>query len=323
MKAVMQDAYGSADVLSVREVPVPVPAAGEVLVRVRAAGVNMADWHMMTGLPSFSRLFLGRRAPKVPTRGVDVAGVVEAVGDGVTEFAVGDEVFGSARGSFAEFAVSTPKRLAALPAGVSFEQAAATPMAGYTALQALRTAGLSGPGSGAGRRVLVVGAGGGVGSFAVQLAKRTGAHVTGACSTAKVSLVRELGADEVVDYTKDAVAGEFDVIVETAGGRSLSESRSLLTAKGALVIVGGEGGGRVFGTFGRTLAAPLASMFGKQKLAGLMAAESRDDLVALGGLLASGELRAPVDRAFTLDEAPDAITYLQEGRAVGKVVVVP
>lgn len=322
MKAVRQDAYGSAEVLSVREVPVPVPAAGEVLVRVRAAGVNMADWHMMTGLPSFSRLFLGRRAPRVLTRGVDVAGVVESVGEGVTELAPGDEVFGSARGSFAEFALSTPKRLAPLPEGVSFGDAAAVPMAGYTALQALRSAGVSKPGSGVDRRVLVIGAGGGVGSFAVQLAKRAGAHVTGVCSSSKVELVRSLGADEVVDYTKDAVTGQFDVVIETAGGRSLEESRSLLTPRGALVIVGGEGGGRVFGLAGRTMTAPLRSLFVSQKLVGLFAAESRDDLVTLGGLLASGELRVPAGATYSLDEVPSAITDLAEGRVPGKAVVV-
>lgn len=323
MRAVVQDRYGSADVLRVREVDAPSPGEGEVLVRVRAAGVNMADWHMMSGLPSFSRLFLGLRRPRTATRGVDVAGVVEAVGEGVTEFLVGDEVFGSAAGSFAELALSKPKRLALKPAGVSFEQAAASPMAGYTALQALRTAGLDAPGSGAGRRVLVVGAGGGVGSFAVQLAKHFGAHVTGVCSSDKVGLVRSLRADEVVDYTTDAVSGRFDAIVETAGARPFAESRALLTERGVLVLVGGEGGGRVFGLFGRTFAAPFASMRGKQKLVGLMATESRDDLVRLGDLLADGSLRAPVDRVFSLGEAPDAITYLAEGRAAGKVVVVP
>lgn len=323
MKAVMQGRYGSVDALELREVPVPLAGAGEVLVRVRAAGVNMADWHMMTGEPTFARLFLGLAGPKVKTRGVDVAGVVEAVGVGVTEFSVGDEVLGSARGSFAEFAVSTPKRLALKPEGVSFVDAAAVPMAGYTALQALRAAGVSESGDGEGRRVLVIGAGGGVGSFAVQLAKLFGAHVTGVCSTGKVALVRSLGADEVVDYTKDAVTGSFDVVVETAGGRSLAESRELLRGRGVLVIVGGEGGGRVFGLAGRTFAAPFASLGRRQKVVGLLATESRDDLVRLGDLLASGSLRVPVDRVLGLDEAPDAITYLADGHAAGKVVVAP
>lgn len=319
----MQDRYGSADVLRVREVDAPTPGAGEVLVRVRAAGVNMADWHMMTGLPSLSRLFLGLRRPRTGTRGVDVAGVVEAVGAGVAGFSVGDEVFGAGRGSFAELALSKPRRLALKPAGVSFEQAAASPMAGYTALQALRAAGLDAPGSGAGRRVLVVGAGGGVGSFAVQMAKHFGAHVTGVCSSGKVGLVRSLGADEVVDYTSDAVTGSFDVIVETAGARPFAESRALLTERGVLVLVGGEGGGRVFGLVGRTMFAPLASLFASQRFVGLLATESADDLGLLGSLLQSGAIRAAVDRIFPLDEAPDAITYLQEGRAAGKVIVVP
>lgn len=323
MKAVMQDKYGSADTLEVREVDVPTPGPGQVLVRVKAAGVNMADWHLMTGEPTVARLFLGFGGPKAKTRGSDVAGVVEAAGEGVTEFEVGDEVFGSASGSFAEFAVARGGRLTHKPANVSFEHAAATPMAGYTALQALRAAGIAAAGDGADKHVLVIGAGGGVGSFTVQLAKHFGARVTGVCSTSKVALVRSLGADEVIDYTKDAVTGSFDVVIETAGGRSLAESRALLTREGVLVVVGGEGGGRVFGLAGRTVVAPLKSMFVSQKLAGLFAVESSDDLALLSSLLSSGAITPAIDRTFSLDEAPDAIRHLQEGRAAGKVVVVP
>lgn len=316
----MQDAYGSAEVLELREVERPVPAADEVLIRVVAAGVNMADWHLMTGLPTFARLFLGFGGPRVRTRGSDVAGVVEEVGSAVTRFRVGDEVFGSASGSFAEFAVAREKRVVLKPEGVPFVQAAAVSMAGYTALQALRAAGVV-EGVEAGIRVLVVGAGGGVGSFAVQLAQHFGAHVTGVCSTSKVELVRSLGADAVIDYTAEPVVGEFDVVIDIAGGRSLRESRGLLSPKGVLVIVGGEGGGKVFGLAGRSIGAPFLSMFSSQKLVGLFATESQDDLVALAELLASGAITPAVDRTFSLAEAPDAIRYLAEGRAAGKVVV--
>jgi NADPH:quinone reductase-like Zn-dependent oxidoreductase len=333
VKAIMQDRYGSADVLELREVKRPVPAADEVLIRVRAAGVNMADWHSMTGEPTFARLFLGRGGPKEKTRGSDVAGVVEEVGSAVTRFSPGDEVFGSARGSFAEFAVARERRLAPKPANLSFVQAAAVSMAGYTALQALRAAGVvegaaggvvgevTGGGAAGGIRVLVIGAAGGVGSFTVQLAKHFGAHVTGVCSTGKVGLVRLLGADAVIDYTSEPVSGEFDVVIDTAGGRSLRESRKLLAPKGTLVVVGGEGGGRVFGLAGRSLAAPFLSMFGSQKLVGLFATESADDLVTLAGLLASGAITPAIDRTFPLAEAADAIRHLEAGRAAGKVVV--
>ncbi len=316
----MQDAYGSADVLELREVERPVPAADEVLIRVVAAGVNMADWHLMTGLPTFARLFLGFGGPRERTRGSDVAGVVVEVGPAVTRFRVGDEVFGSASGSFAEFAVAREKRVVLKPEGVPFVQAAAVSMAGYTALQALRAAGVV-EGVEAGIRVLVVGAGGGVGSFAVQLAKHVGAHVTGVCSTSKVELVRSLGADAVIDYTAEPVTGEFDVVIDIAGGRSLGESRKLLAPKGILVVVGGEGGGRVFGLAGRSFAAPFLSLFGSQKFVGLFATESQDDLAALAELLASGAITPAVDRTFSLAEAPDAIRHLEAGRAAGKVVV--
>lgn len=320
MRAIVQDKYGPASVLSLAEVERPTLKAGEVLIRVKAAGVNMADWHLMTGEPTVSRLALGFGGPRQRTRGIDVAGVVEEVGAGVTEFAVGDEVFGSADGSFADFAVSKPKRLWRKPANVSFEQAGAASMAGYTALQALRAAGIAGS-SDVGRTVLVIGAAGGVGSFAVQLAKRFGAHVTGVCSTRKVELVRSLGADEVVDYTRDAVTGQFDVVLDIAGGRSVSEGRALLTDKGALVIVGGEGGGRVFGLAGRSLAAPLRSTFTSQKLSGLFAIENRGDLELLAGLLSSGAIRAAIDRTYPLEGVPDALRHLGDGGAAGKVVI--
>lgn len=323
MRAVTQDAYGSADVLTMTDIPRPTPKSGDVLIRVKAAGVNMADWHMMTGEPTIARLGLGFGAPRVKTRGVDVAGIVEEAGAGATEFAVGDEVFGAAHGSFAEFALSTPKRLARKPAEVSFEQAGAASMAGYTALQALRAAKITRPGEGDGKTVLIIGAAGGVGSFAVQLAAHFGAHVTGVCSTGKVDLVRSLGADAVIDYTADAVTGRFDVVLDLAGGRSVSQGRALLTPRGTLVIIGGEGGGRVFGLAGRSLVAPLRSMFTRQRLTGLFATENRDDLVLLVGLLASGAITTAIDRVLPLEEVPDALRHLGGGRAAGKVVIVP
>jgi len=322
VKAIMQDAYGSADVLELREVERPVLAADEVLIRVMAAGVNMADWHSMTGEPTFARLFIGVGGPKEKTRGSDVAGVVEEVGSTVTRFRPGDEVFGSARGSFAEFAVTRERRVVPKPANLSFEQAATVSMAGYTALQALRAAGVE-EGAAGGIRVLVIGAAGGVGSFTVQLAKHFGAHVTGVCSTGKVELVRSLGADAVIDYTSEPVTGEFDVVIDIAGGRALRDSRRLLAPKGVLVIVGGEGGGRVFGLAGRSLAAPFLSMFSSQKLVGLFATESADDLAALAELLASGAITPSIDRTFSLAEAPDAIRHLAAGHPAGKVVVAP
>lgn len=322
MRAVVQDKYGSADVLTVAAVDRPTPKPDEVLIRVKAAGVNMADWHLMTGEPTVARLALGFGGPRQKTRGVDVAGIVEELGESVTEFAVGDEVFGSASGSFADFAVSKPKRLWRKPDNVPFEQAGTVCMAGYTALQALRAAGVTGA-SDVGRTVLVIGAAGGVGSFAVQLAKHFGAHVTGVCSTRKVEFVKSLGADSVIDYKADAVTGRFDVVLDVAGGRSVSEGRALLTEKGALVVVGGEGGGRVFGLAGRALAAPLKSMFSEQKLVGLFAVENRADLAFLGELLASGAITTAIDRRYPLEGVADALRHLGDGRAAGKVVILP
>lgn len=323
MKAVVQDKYGSADVLELRDVERPTPSEDEVLVRVKAAGVNMADWHMMAGKPTIMRLFgVGFRAPKQPIRGSDVAGVVEEVGSGVTQFVPGDEVFGSARGAFAEFATARVKRLLPKPEGVSFEQAAAVSMVGYTALQALRAGDVSLDALG-GQRILVIGAAGGVGSMTVQLAKHFGATVTGVCSTAKVALVRSLGADDVIDYVHGTLQGIYDVIVDTAGNRLLGTLRRLLTPKGRLVIVGGEGGGSVLGALKRNLRAAAMGPFTGQKLIGLMAMESPDDLAIMRDLLACGAITAPIERTFSLAEAADAIRHLEAGRAMGKVVVVP
>jgi NADPH:quinone reductase-like Zn-dependent oxidoreductase len=321
VKAIVQDVYGSADVLQLREVPKPAPSADEVLIRVHAAGVDQGVWHLMTGMPYLVRLFgFGLTKPKVPVRGREVAGVVEAIGAAVTRFQPGDEVYGTCEGSFAEFVCAKEKRVARKPANLSFEEAAAAPISAVTALQAVRDAGQVA----AGQKVLVIGAGGGVGSFAVQLAKAFGAEVTGVCSTGKVDLVRSLGADHVTDYTRDdfSRAGVlYDVILDTAGNRPLSVSRKALTPRGTLVIVGGEGGGKVTGGFERSLGAPLASLFSGQKFKGLVSTENYPDLEALTSFLEAGSVKPAIDKVYALSEAPAAVAYMHEGRARGKVVV--
>jgi NADPH:quinone reductase-like Zn-dependent oxidoreductase len=321
MKAIVQDVYGNADVLRLADIPKPVPASGEVLLKVRAAGVDQGVWHLMTGRPYLVRLLgFGLKRPKVPVRGREVAGVVEAAGDGVTRFQPGDEVFGTCEGSFAEYVCAKEALLARKPVNLTFEETAAAPISAVTALQAVRDAGQVA----AGQKVLVIGAGGGVGSFAVQFAKDSGAEVTGVCSTGKVDLVKSLGADHVFDYTRDdfARAGVlYDVIIDTAGNRPLSVLRKTLAAKGTLVIVGGEGGGNVTGGFERSMAAPLASLFSGQKFKGLVAKENHQDLEALTALFEAGRVKPVVDRVYPLTEAPAAVDYLHEGRVRGKVVV--
>jgi NADPH:quinone reductase-like Zn-dependent oxidoreductase len=321
MKAIVQDVYGSADVLELRDIARPEPGDGQVLIRVKAAGVDQGVWHLMAGLPYLVRLFgYGLKKPKVPVRGREVAGVVEAVGTGVTRFAAGDEVYGTCDGSFAEYVCAKEDKLARKPLGISFEEAAAAPISGVTALQAVRDAGQVT----VGQKVLILGAGGGVGSYAVQLAKAFGAEVTGVCSTGKVELVRSLGAGAVIDYTTSDIAGTgelYDLIIDTAGNRPLSFLRRLLVPKGMLVIVGGEGGGKLTGGLERSLGAPLVSLFSGRKFKGLAAKETHLDLEALASLIESGSVKPAVDRVFPLAEAPAAIQYLREGRARGKVVI--
>jgi NADPH:quinone reductase-like Zn-dependent oxidoreductase len=321
MKAIVQDVYGTADVLALRDVPRPVPGDDEVLVRVRAAGVDQGVWHLMTGLPYLIRLFgFGLTKPKVPVRGREVAGVVEAVGPGMTRLQVGDEVFGTCEGSFAEYVCAKEDRLARKPRNLTFEEAAASPISGVTALQAVRDAGEVT----VGEKVLVIGAGGGVGSFAVQIAKAFGADVTGVCSTGKMDLVRSLGADAVIDYTKDlfpAGGKLYDVIVDTAGNRPLSLLRRILAPRGTLVIVGGERGGKLTGGFERSLGAPLVSLFSRQKFTAVVSKETHLDLEALTALIEAGSVAPAVDKVFSLAEAPGAVRYLREGRSRGKVVV--
>ncbi|WP_327019834.1 NAD(P)-dependent alcohol dehydrogenase [Arthrobacter sp. Soil764] len=321
MKAIVQDVYGSADVLELRDIARPEPADGEVLIRVRAAGVDQGVWHLMTGLPYLVRLFgYGLKKPKVPVRGREVAGVVGAVGPGVARFSPGDEVFGTCEGSFAEYVCAKDDKVARKPSHLTFEEAAASPISGVTALQAVRDAGQVT----VGQKVLILGAGGGVGSFAVQLAKAFGAEVTGVCSTGKVELVRSLGADAVVDYTKTYIAGAgkvYDLILDAAGNRPLSFLRRLLVRKGTLVIIGGEGGSKLTGGFERSLVAPLISLFSGRKFKGLVAKETHLDLEALASLMEAGSVKPAVDKAFPLAEAPAAVRYLHEGRARGKVVL--
>jgi NADPH:quinone reductase-like Zn-dependent oxidoreductase len=321
VKAIARDTYGSVDVLELRDVPRPVAGEGEVLVRVHAAGVDAGVWHLLTGLPYLLRLMgYGLRAPAVPVLGREVAGRVEAVGAGVTRFRPGDEVFGFCEGAFAEYAMAAEGRFAARPANLTAEQAAAVPLSAVTALQALRDAGRVR----AGQRVLVIGAAGGVGTFAVQLAKVFGAHVTGVCSTTKTDLVRSLGADDVLDYTREDYADgarRFDLVLDTAGNAPLSRLRRALTPRGTLVIVGGEGGGRWLGGTDRVLRALLLSPFVRQRLRGLFSAERGEDLEALKELMEAGGVTPVVDRTYPLGELPEAIRYLRESRARGKVVI--
>jgi NADPH:quinone reductase-like Zn-dependent oxidoreductase len=322
MNAVVQDSYGPAEVLELRDIARPVVGDDEVLLQVRAAGVDPGVWHLMTGRPYLIRIMgYGLRTPKLGIRGRDVAGRVEAVGTNMTRFRPGDEVFGIGEGSFAEYVAARPDKLAPKPANLSFEQAAAVPISALTALQALRDTGKVQPG----QTVLIIGAAGGVGTFAVQLAKAFGAKVTGVCSTTKLDLVRSIGADEVIDYTREDFADggrRWDLIVDTAGRRSLSQLRRALAPRGALVIVGGEGGGRWLGGFDRQiLRAPVVGAFSRQRLRPLVSKERSQDLLVLKELIEAGKVTPVIDRTYPLAEAPEAIRYLAEGHARGKVVI--
>jgi NADPH:quinone reductase-like Zn-dependent oxidoreductase len=316
MKAIVSDVYGPPDVLQLRDVDRPAPGPGEVLVRVRAAGVDPSVWHLTGGQPYLIRLMgFGLRRPKRPVPGLDLAGTVEEVGPGVTDLRPGDEVFGTADGSFAEFVITKASRVVTKPAGLTFDQAAAVPVSACTALKGLQSVH-------SGQRLLVIGAGGGVGSYAVQLAKARQAHVTGVCSTAKADLVKKLGADEIVDYKRESISGRYDVILDTAGDRPLSQLRHHLTPKGTLVIVGGEGGGKLVGGVARSLRAALLSPFVSHQLKGLIAtAENPADLLELKGLIEDGAVTPVLDRTFALADAVAAIRYVQQGHACGKVVV--
>lgn len=321
MKALVQDRYGSSDVLYFADVEMPTIGDDDVLLKVRAASLHRGDWHMMTGLPSLIRVFgFGLRRPKQRIRGVDVAGVVHSVGSKVVDLKPGDEVFGVCRGSLAEYASAAAELLVRKPAGVSFEQAAAVPTSAVSALQGLRDAGRLT----AGQRVLVIGAAGGVGIFAVQLAKELGGIVTGVCSTAKVELVSSLGADAVIDYARgDLGAERYDLVLDLAGNRPVSVLRRSLTPTGTLVIVGGENGGRILGGFQRALGAMVVSLFVRQRLTGVAVVQRRSDLLVLADLLAAGSLAPVIHRAYPLSEAIDALRMLESGDPQGKLIITP
>lgn len=320
MRAIVQDRYGSFDVLRSARIGRPEIAEREVLLRVYAAGLDRGTWHLMTGTPYLMRVLgFGFRHPKSRVAGIDLAGIVVAVGSAVTRFAVGDEVFGMGRGSFAEFAPAPEDKLAHMPANASFEQAAATGISGGTALQALMAARVQ-----AGHRVLVIGASGGVGSYAVQLAKAFGAEVTGVCSTGKLDHVRSLGADRVIDYTRqDFADGEhrYDVIIDIGGNARLSRLRRALTRTGTAVIVGGESKGNMTGGTGRQLRALMVSPFISQRLTGLASKERASDLRILAEHIRVGGVVPDIDRIYPLEQAGEAMRYLAAGKVKGKVVI--
>ena len=322
MQAIVQDRYGEAeDVLRLEETGRPAIGDGEVLLRVHAAGVDRGVWHLMTGLPYAVRLAgYGVRAPKTRVRGREVAGRVEAVGKDVTSFQVGDEVFGIAEGALAGYARAQAGKLAHRPGSLTAVQAAAVSVSALTALQAVRDYGHVR----AGQKVLVIGASGGVGTFAVQFAKAYGAEVTGVCSTAKTDLVRSIGADHVIDYTRAGItdgAQRYDVIIDVGGNRPLRQLRAALTRRGTLAIVGGETGGRWLGGFDRSLRTPVLSRFVRQRLAAVMCSENASDLLVLTQLIESGQVTPVIDKTYPLSQAPDAIRYMQQGHARGKVVI--
>lgn len=332
MRAVVQDGYGDIGVLRVAEVPRPVPGDDEVLVDVSVAGLDRGTWHRMVGRPLVARAALGLRRQKQPVPGLDLAGTVVAVGAGVSRFALGDPVVGIGTGAFAEFAVAPERKLAALPKSLSFSEAAAIPVSGITALRAVDDIGAVR----AGHRVLVLGASGGVGTFAVQIAVARGAEVTAVCSRRKADEVRTLGAEHVVDHTLgdvaeaelDELAGEagYDVIVDIGGNRTLRRLRRLLAPRGALVIVGGEGGGRWLGGLDRQARALLWSPFVRQRLAALVASEDREPIERLLAMVVAGQVRPVLDRdlgggGFGLDDVPAAMQRLIDGDVTGKVVI--
>lgn len=322
MRAVLQSGYGSFDVLRVGTSARPRASENEVILRVHAAGVARGDWHLMTGRPYLMRVMgFGFSAPKSPVPGLDVAGTVIEVGAGVTRFAVGDEVFGIARGAFAEYAAAREDKLARKPASVSFEDAAVSAVSGITALQALRDAGHLVPR----QRVLVVGASGGVGAFAVQLAHAMGAEVDGVCSAAKLDLVRALGAHEVFDYAQaDFTAGtrRWDLVLDVGGNTPLARLRRALTPTGRLIFIGGEHGGDWTAGFGRPLGAMILGLFVKQRFAMHATREVAVDIERIAAHLESGAVKPPIDRRIGLDAVSDALRDLEAGRVRGKVVVV-
>lgn len=322
MQAIVQDHYGpvARDVLRLAERDRPAIGQREVLIKVRAASVGRGTWHLMAGEPLVMRPALGLRGPRQPVPGLDLAGVVEAVGAAVTDVKVGDEVFGQGKGAFAEWAIARADRVAPKPAKLSFEEAAAVPDSAITALQAVHyKANVK-----AGQHVMILGASGGVGSYAVQIAKSLDAKVTGVCSTAKVDFVRSLGADDVIDYTREAIGDRhphYDAIIDIGGNRRVRELRRALAPKGTLVIVGGEHGGRFLGGIQRNLWVALWSPFVGQTMRAFVSIVNRERLAAVVSLIESGAVRPMIDRTYPLAEAAAAVDHMTEGRACGKVVI--
>jgi NADPH:quinone reductase-like Zn-dependent oxidoreductase len=321
MRAIVREKYGPPDVLELKDIERPVVDDDSILVRVRAASINAYDWHMMRGSPYLVRMIAGLRKPKSNAMGVDVAGQVEAVGKNVTRFRIGDEVFGARHGSLAEYVRATDTSvLVPKPAGLTFEQAAAVNMAGTTALQGLRDKGQIKPG----QKVLINGASGGVGTFAVQIAKAMGAHVTAVCSTRNVDQARSLGADEVIDYTREDFTRRgkrYDLILDVAASGSLSSRTRVLEPGGTLVGVGSADGSGMASIVAGLLEAAVRSRFGRQKMPFFLAKNSKEDLIVLKELIEAGKVTPVIDRTYPLSETAEAIRYLEEGHARGKVVI--
>lgn len=319
MRAIVRDKFGSADVLKLEDIEKPAVADDGVLVRVRASSVNRGDWYAMTGRPYIVRTEMGFRKPKQRGLGADFAGTVDAVGKDVTEFKTGDEVFGARQGAFAEY-VHVRTAVAPKPANLTFEQAAAVPIAALTALQGLRDKGQLQPG----QKVLINGASGGVGTFAVQIAKALGGEVTAVCNTRHVDLVRSLGADRVIDYTREDFtrSGErYDLMIDVAGSRSWSACKRVLAPQATVVMIGGPKTSRVFGPLGHVIGMKIASMRGTRKVVFFIAKLSRADLDFMGGLLESEKVRPVIDKRYELSQTADALRYMGEGHAQGKIVI--
>jgi NADPH:quinone reductase-like Zn-dependent oxidoreductase len=321
MQAIVYHRYGPPDVLECKEIARPTPGDGEVLIRVQYAGVNPYDWHFIRGAPGFIRLFTGLRRPKSPRLGADVAGVVEAIGPGTKQLKPGDQVFGICKGAFAEYACGKESELAIIPPGIIFEQAASVPIAGITALQGLRDSGQVK----AGQTVLINGAAGGVGTFAVQIAKALGAIVTGVCSTRNVEMVSSLGADRVIDYSREDFTradGRFDVIFDLVGNHPLSAIQRALKERGTFVGCGGGGPDKSgWELMAGMLGQAIAAKFSKQKLTGVFAKVNTADLNVLAGMLESGAIKPVVERSFTLEETAEAIRHVESCHARGKVII--
>jgi NADPH:quinone reductase-like Zn-dependent oxidoreductase len=319
MRAIVQDRYGEPDVLELAEIDKPVAGPGEVLIRVGAASAFVGDWHIMSGLPYVFRVVNGISRPKVRVRGQDVAGRIEEVGPDVERFHPGDEVFGTCKGAFADYAIASEEKIAHKPANLTVGQAATVPITATTALQGLRKGRVRG-----GQHVLIIGAAGGVGSFAVQIAAALGAHVTGVCSTGQVDLVRSIGAEHAVDYKREdftRTGRRYDVILVTAGHDPVARLRRALAPRGSLVIVGAEGGGKWFGGIGRQLRAQLLSPFTKQWLGTFVARQNGKDLLALKELIEAGKVTPVIDSRFALGDVPQAILHIEEGHGQGKVLI--